>query len=144
MASFVYDLARERFLGISSGSLNWTNDTIKAVLVSSSYTPNSATDNFVAHTIDAATGTLTAQVLTGKDTNGNGTASASNVTFSAVTAGLTWNYVALFKDAGSGNPNVNPLIALMDSTAITGLPLTSSGGDITINWNTGALKIFKL
>ncbi len=144
MASFLYDLGRERFLGVASGSINWTNDTIKAVLVSSSYTPNQATDDFVANKIHAHTASLTAQTITGKATNGNGTASGANVTFTAVPAPFTWNYVALFKHDGTANPGGYPLIALLDSTAVTGLPLTSSGGDITISWNTGANKIFKL
>lgn len=144
MASFLYDLGRERFLGVASGSINWTNDTIKAVLLSSSYTPNQATDDFVANRIHAHTGSLTAQTLTGKSTNSNGTASASNVTFTAVPAGLTWSAVGLFKHDGTANPGGYPLIAYLDSSAVTGLPLTSSGGDITIAWNTGANKIFKL
>ncbi len=144
MSSFLYDLGRERFLGVASGSVNWTNDTIKAVLVSSSYTPAQATDDFVANKIHAFTGTLTAQTLAGKATNGNGTASASNVTFSAVPANFIWSAVVLFKHDGTANPGGYPLIAYMDSTSITGLPLTSSGGDITISWNTGANKIFKL
>ena len=144
MAAFLYDLGREKFLGVASGSINWTNDTIKAVLVSASYTPTQATDQFVQPTISAQTGSLTAQVLSGKSTNSNGTASASNVTFTAVASGFVWAGVVLFKDNGSGNQAANPLIAYLDSSAVTGLPLTSSGGDITISWNTGANKIFKL
>lgn len=140
MAGFVYDTARAAFLGTASGQINWTNDTIKAVLVSSSYSPNSASDQFLS-IVQAATGSLTGQTLSSKTVTA-GVAQGSNVTFSAVPAGFTWNYALLYKDTGS--VNTSPLIALLDSGSATGLPLISSGGDITLSWNVGANGIFKL
>jgi hypothetical protein len=140
MAGALYDKGREAFLGTAS-QVNWTNDTIKAVLVSASYAPNLNTHQFVAPTIHAHTGTLTAQTLGSKSTT-DGVADGSDVTFTAVTTGRTWDYIALFKD--SGNPNTSQLIALLDSGSATGLPMTSSGGDIVIAWNNGVNRIFKL
>lgn len=140
MAGFLYDKGREAFLGTAS-QINWTNDTIKAVLVSGTYSPNSSSDQFVGGVIDAKTGSLTAQTL-GTKTTTAGVADAADVTFTAVPTGGVWNYVALFKD--SGNPFTSQLIALLDSGSATGLPLTSSGADITIQWNNSTNKIFKL
>jgi hypothetical protein len=143
MASFVYDLAREAFLGISSGSINWTNDDIKATLVSSSYSPNQQNHQYVNPSLWAHTGSWTAQTLSSK-TVVTGSAGAANVTFTAVPAPYTINAVALFKANGTNSQSQWQLIAYLDNTSITGLPLTGSGADITISWNTGTNKIFKL
>ena len=143
MASFVYDKARESFLGIASGSINWLNDTIKATLVSSSYVPDAANHQYVDPSLWAHTGSWSGQVLTGK-TGTSGEAGASNVTFLAVPAPYTINYVALYKESGNNSKSQWQLIALLDSNNVTGLPLTGSGADITISFNTGVNKIFKL
>ncbi len=144
MASALYDFGRESFLGIASGSINWTNDVIKATLVSSSYTVDLANHRYVQPSLTAHTGSWTAQTLTSKTTNSNGTAGAANVTFLAVPAPYTINYVVIYKESGNGNAGLSQLIAYLDSTSVTGLPLTGSGADITISWNSGANKIFKL
>ena len=145
MASFLYDLARESFLGQASGSINWTNDTIKAILVSSSYSPNQQNHQFMDPSLWAHTGSgnWTGQVLSSK-TITTGSAGAANVTFTAVPAPYTINAVVLYKEDGTNSKSKWPLIAYLDSTSITGLPLTGSGADITISWNTGTNKIFKL
>lgn len=138
MANALYDKGREAFLGSSTGSISWSADTIKAVLVSSSYTPNTATHQFVT-SITSSTGSVTAQTLSSKD-SAAGVADAADVTFSTVAANSVWNYVVLFKDTGA--MGTSQLICVLDTA--TGLPLTSSGGDIIISWDNGANKIFKL
>ncbi len=146
MASFIYDKARESFLGIASGSINWVNDRIKATLVSSSYTPDQANHQYMDPSLWAHTGSgaWTAQELSGK-TSTTGSALASNVTFTAVPAPYQISYVALFKEDGTNSKSKWQLIALLDSTAITGLPLVGSGADVTIAWNSvTAARIFKL
>lgn len=144
MASFLYDKGRESFLGIASGSINWVNDVIKATLVSSSYVPDQANHQFVQPSLWQHTGSWAAQTLTGK-TSTTGSALASNVTFAAVPAPFTIAYVALFKESGNGNHAQYQLIALLDSNNVTGLPLTGSGADITIAWNSATPnRIFKL
>jgi hypothetical protein len=136
MANALYDKGRERFLGTAT-QINWTNDTIKVALVKSSYTPNLSTNDGY-DTISSYTAGV-AQTLGSKTTTA-GVANAAGVTFSSVAAGATVNYIALFKDTGT--PSTSPLIALIDTA--TGLPVTTNGGDITIVWDTGSSKIFKL
>ncbi len=142
MASFVYDKARESFLGIASGSINWMNDRIKAVLVANTYVPSQA-HQYVDPSLWAHTGSVVAQELTGK-TGTNGEAGASNVTFLAVAGPTVFDSVVLFKENGDASRSQWQLIAKLDSANVTGLPLTGSGADVTISWNTGANKIFKL
>lgn len=142
--SFVYDKAREAFLGVASGSINWINDTIKATLVSSSYSPNQSSHQYVDPAITAHTGSWSTQTLTGK-TATNGEAYAENVTFPSIPVGSTIDYLVIFKEAGiPGGQTACRLIALLDSAHITGLPLTGSGASVTVNFNTGPYKIFKL
>jgi hypothetical protein len=48
--------------------------------------------------------------------------------------------VVIWKD--TGNPATSPLIALIDTA--TGIPVATTGGDITVYFDNGANKIFKL
>jgi hypothetical protein len=48
--------------------------------------------------------------------------------------------VVIYKDTGS--PASSPLLAYID--AITGFPLATNGGDITVQWDNGTFKIFSL
>ncbi len=136
MANALYDLARQSFLS-ASPSIDWDTDNIKCSLVrSSAYTPNLATDQFLS---SVPTRVADSVNLSGKSAT-NGVANASNVTFSVVAAGAAIQYILIWKDTGT--PSTSPLIALLDTA--TGIPVTPNGGDIAVQWDTGANKIFKL
>jgi hypothetical protein len=62
------------------------------------------------------------------------------VTFTAVT-GDPCEAIVIWQDTGV--ESTSRLIAYID-TASSGLPVTPNGGDITIAWDSGANKIFKL
>lgn len=141
--SFVYDKARESFLGIASGSINWLNDVIKAQLVSSSYTPSQSTHQYVDPSITTHTGTWSPQTLSSK-TSTNGEAYAADVTFSAIPVGSVINYLVIYKESGNNSQTQWQLIACLSGSHITGLPLTGSGASVSIAFNTGPNKIFKL
>ena len=84
MANVVYDLGRQAFL---EGSIAWLTDNIKVALVRGySYL---STHQFLSDITGGGGGTIvaTSANLSGKAST-NGVASASNVTFSAVGAGL--------------------------------------------------------
>lgn len=76
--------------------------------------------------------------LTGRTTTG-GVADADDVTFTAVTGDQS-ELLVVYKDTGTEGSS--PLIAYIDTA--TGLPITPSGGDITVVWSNGSNKIFKL
>ncbi len=70
-----------------------------------------------------------------------GVCDAGDITITAVPGAVgVCDYICIFLD--SGVDGTSPLIALI-ATA-TGLPVTPNGGDITIQWDEGANKIFKL
>lgn len=135
MANALYDKGREAFL---SGSISWSSDNIKVVLTDSgAYTPNMSTDQFLS---DVASGAriATSGNLASK-TVAAGVADAADITFTAVT-GVQSEYLVIYKDTGSAA--TSPLIAKIDTA--TGLPVTPNGGDITVAWDNGSNKIFKL
>lgn|SRR5574341_738376 len=135
MANALYDAGRAAFLG---GAINWLADNIKIVLLdSAAYTPNLATHDFLDD-IPAPARIATSGNLAGK-TSTAGVADANDVTLSAVT-GAQSEYIAIYKDTGV--EATSPLIALIDTA--TGLPVTPNGGDIVVQWDNGANKIFKL
>lgn len=135
MANALFDNARELFL---TGVLDWSTDTIKAVLVDTgSYTVNLSTH---ANLSDVSGGAriATSSAFASKTTTG-GAADAADVTFSSV-SGASVEAIIIYKD--SGVESTSSLIAYIDTA--TGLPITPNGGDIIVTWDNGANKIFKL
>lgn len=135
MANALYDKGREAFL---TGGINWSGDSIKAVLVDTgAYTPNVATHQFLS---DIAAGARVATSANlGSKTVAAGVADAADSLFTAV-SGPSVEAVVLYKDTGTAG--TSPLIAYIDTAS--GLPVTPNGGDITVVWDNGANKIFKL
>ena len=135
MANALYDKTREKFL---LAQINWSSDTLAAVLVDTgAYTPNLTTHEFLSD-IPIGARISTSGALTGKTTT-LGAADANDTTFTAVT-GTTVETIVIYKDTGSAA--TSPLIAYIDTA--TGLPITPNGGDIIVTWDNGANKIFKL
>ena len=129
--SNLYSSAREAFL---TGNLSWTSNTVKAVLVNG-YTYSDAH----AYLSDlGAAAVATSPALTSKTSSG-GVADAADVTFPAVT-GNSVEAIVLFADTGTAS--TSRLIAYVDNA--TGLPVTPTGGNITIQWDNGASRIFSL
>ncbi len=132
MANKFYPKGAEKLLG----SLNLTADTIKAALLSDSYT-YSASHEFLS---DISASVLsTAQALASKAVTG-GAFDAADVVYTAVASGANAAYVVIYKDTGTAG--TSPLIWLVDTA--TGIPMATNGGDITVQWDNGAYKIFAL
>ena len=135
MANAMYDKGREGFL---DGSIDYDTDTIKAVLVDTgAYTVDLATHQFLSD-IAAGARIATSGALASKTVTA-GVADAADITITAVT-GATVEAIVLYKDTGSAA--TSRLICYIDTAA--GLPLTPNGGDVTLQWDNGANKIFKL
>ena len=142
MANGLWDPGREGFL---AGTIDWDTAVMKAALVRG-YT-FSAAHKFVSD-LTGAGGTLvaTSAALSSKTVT-SGVADAADVTFSAVASGAAVTGVAIFQaSAVTGGADVaataQRLVCWIDTA--TGLPVTPNGGDITITWDSGSNKIFKL
>lgn len=135
MANVLYDKGREGFL---DGSIDYDTDSIKVVGVDhGTDTPAPASDANLSD-IGAGARVFTSGNLTTK-TVASGVADADDVVVPTV-SGASVESINLYKDTGSAA--TSRLIAYIDSA--TGLPVTPNGGDITIVWDAGANKIFKL
>lgn len=135
MANRMYDLGRQAFL---EGRIAWITDNIKCVLVdAAAYTVNTAAHQYLAD-IPTAARISTSGNMAGK-TTALGVADADDITFSNVT-GPTAEYLVIYKD--TGDAATSPLIHFMDTA--TGLPVIPNGGSISVTWDSGANKIFKL
>jgi hypothetical protein len=131
MANTLYDKGREAFL---AGDADWDANTIKVILLSASYT---FSQSHQFHS-DLSGIVATSGALSGKTTT-SGVADASDVTFSAVSGSQVTQF-AIYQDTGVSG--TSRLLVYFDTA--TNLPITPNGGDITIQWDNGANKIFKL
>ncbi len=135
MANALYDLAREGFL---NADIDWTTANIRIILGDAAdYTVNLATHDFLddvpAGARVAVSGNLASKTSTA------GVADAADVTLTAVT-GDPCEFIIIYEHTGT--ESTSHLIAYIDSA--TNLPITPNGGDITVTWDSGANKIFKL
>ena len=133
MANRLYPKGAEKLL---SGSINLVSDTIKVALLSDAYT-YSASHEFLSDV--SASALNTAQTLASKAVTG-GVFDAADSVYTAVTAGANARYLAIYKDTGVAG--TSPLIHFVDT--VTGLPMATNGGDITVQWDNGSYKIFSL
>lgn len=132
--SSLYDKGREGFL---TGSISWTGDTIRALLVAADYVPDLAAHQFLS---DIAVGyrVATSSPLTGKMPDA-GVADAHDVLFTSVT-GVAVAALVLYQDTGIAA--TSRLLAYLDN--VVGIPFSPSGADVQVVWSNTADRIFKL
>lgn len=136
MANALYGKGREKFL---NADIDWAADNIKVTLVDTAdYTVSIDTHEFYSDITPA--GRVATSGNLGSKTSTLGVADAADVTFTAAD-GDPCEALVIWKDTASST--TSPLIGYIDSAA-SGLPVDPNGGDITVAWDNGANKIFKL
>lgn len=132
MANKFYPKGAQKLL---SGAINFSADTIKAVLVPVAYA-YSDTHEFLSDlgAVVGAAVELQNKVVTG------GVFDADDISFGAVAAGSTVKAIALFKDSGSAA--TSPLLAYYD--VVTGFPFSTNGSEVSTPWSDGPAKILSL
>lgn len=134
MANALYDIGRNSFL---LADIDWLVDAFDVVLVDTgAYTLDLVNHDFLD---DIPVGARIATANLAGMSAAAGVADATDTVFSAVT-GVTIEAVVIIKDTGAAA--TSDLIVWIDTA--TGLPVTPNGGDITVQWDSGANKIFKL
>lgn len=134
MANALYDHGRE---GILDRTIDMTASTITVALIrGGTFTP---THEFLSD-LTGAGGSVVASAVLASKTETSGVFGAANVTFPAVAPGTACSALVIYNDTGTGS--TSRLVAWIDTA--TGLPVTPNGGDITVSWDTGSNKIFKL
>lgn len=135
MTNALYDAGRQGFL---DGSIDWDTDDIRAILIDSgAYTVNLSTHDFLDD-IPGGARIAVSSSLAGKTTTA-GVADANDVVFSSV-SGTTVEAIVLYKHTGTDS--TSRLICYIDTA--TGLPITPNGADITVQWDNGSNRIFRL
>jgi hypothetical protein len=132
MANFVFDIPRKRFM---DGEIDMLSDDIKFTFHDDDdVAPLQATHDDLS---DLSAGTVaTSGNLTTKDTTA-GVFDADDETVNTV-SGDEFESIILFDDTHASDS----LICRIDTG--TGLPCTPNGGNITVQWDSGGNKIFKL
>lgn len=135
MANSLYDRGRQGFL---AADIDWDANDIRLILIDEADdTIDLAADEDLA---DRASGARVATSSSfGSKTTTAGVADAADVTLSSVTGDVSES-IDIYQHTGTESTSL--LIANIDTA--TGLPVTPNGGNITIQWDSGANKIFKL
>lgn len=151
MANYLYDTGRQGFLtsitvGAFTGQIDWANDTFGAALIDNStvdFSGGQATYQSVQDLLDLDADAIFARTtLTGTTgVTGDGTASSDDAVFTAVAGPGDAEAVVIYRDNGTIDAD-NVLVAYIDSA--TNLPVTLNGGDVTVVWDAGSGRIFKL
>ena len=135
MANALYDRGRQGFL---AGEIDWDANDIRIILIDEADdTIDLAVDEDLADRAGAAR-VATSSAL-GSKTTPAGVADAADVTLSSVTGDVSES-IDIYQHTGTESTSL--MIANIDTA--TGLPVTPNGGNITVQWDAGANKIFKL
>jgi len=124
MSNAFYDSARHDF---ATGAMPWVSGTWKAALLNNSATYNNANTQFS----DVSANQIgSSNTLTGNAVSAPGVCSSDSTTFTSISSSLTVKAIVIYIDLGGG---VTRLMAWFDTG--TGLPLTTTGTNITVDWN---------
>ncbi len=135
MANALYDEGRRAFL---AGEIDWVGTSMRIILVDATdYTRDLAAHDFLDDVAAGAREEESGNLST--KTEADGIADADNVTFSSA-SGDACDEIIGFEETGADG--TSQLIFNIDTAS--GLPVTLNGGDVTVTWDDGANKIFKL
>lgn len=135
MANALYDRGRQGFL---AGEIDWDANDIRLILIDEA-------DDTIDLTLDedladrAAAARVATSSAFGSKTTTAGVADAADVTLTSVTGDVSES-IDIYQHTGTESTSL--LIANIDTA--TGLPVTPNGGNITIQWDSGSNRIFRL
>lgn len=140
MANFLFDKGREGFLG---AQIDWDGHDIAVALVDATYVPDQATDTVYTDMGAAVikSSHQDASYIEGKTITA-GVANGNPITINAVPTGETVKAVVIF--SYTGNTGTSRLIAFIDQDSGGAIDLPTNDGNITVTWDIGDNKIFKL
>ena len=132
MANVFYNNGKKNLL---NGTIDLDTNTIKIMLVTSSYTPNADSHDFKDDITNEVSGTgytaggatLAGCAVTADTTNDRGKFDANDVVWS--TATITARGAVIYKDTGTAS--TSPIIGYIDFTT----DKTATAGDFTIQFN---------
>lgn len=132
MANTSYPKGMQKLL---SAAIDLENDPLKACLLPSTYTYSTAHE-FVSN---LGTRVGTDQTLDNVTITG-GVLDADDLDFGALAPGNTLKAIAIYRD--TGNASTSPVLFYMDQ--LTGFPMATNGGAVTVPWDDGPKKIARI
>ena len=135
MANALYDNGREEYLG---GTADWNSNDMRLIFIDEADdTIDLVNDDFLddraAASRVAVSGSFAGKTIT------DGVADADDVTIVTV-SGDQFESIDIYEHTGTDS--TSSMIANIDTA--TGLPATPAGGDISVIWDAGSSRIFKL
>jgi hypothetical protein len=138
MANAIYPKAKAALM---KGGLNLLTDTIKAQLIDTGAYTYAAAHEFLS-SVPAGARIGNAATLSGKTVTNSGSAAvfdADDSLFTSVPAGTGTGTqseaILIYRD--TGDAATSNLIELIDTA--TGLPVTTNGGNVTMEWNANGI-----
>jgi hypothetical protein len=139
MASLIYNAAKKNLI---NGTIDLDTDTVKAMLVTSTYAPNIDTHAFRSDVTNEVVGTgytaggaaLTTKTVTQDNVNDRAVFDASDVVWAAAT--ITARAAVLYKNRG-GLASADELIGYFDF----GSDITSTAAAFTVQWNASGIML---
>ena len=133
----------------ANGTLDLLTDTLKVMLVGSTYTANADHDyvnpsayqmelggtGYTGGYLGSGRKTLSSKTVTEDDTNDRGTFTAAPVTWTAINAGTAAAAIIIRERAATGD-TMSELIAYIDTG---GFPVVTNGGDFTVQWSANGI-----
>jgi len=132
MANISYNNGKKNLL---NGSFDLVNDTVKVMLVTSTYTPDIDADEFIDDVTNEVSGTgytaggatLGTKAVTNDTTNDRGKFDAADTEWTTST--ITARAAVVYKDTGT--PGTSPVLCYVDF----GADKSTTAGTFTIQWN---------
>ena len=132
MADVIFNSFKKK---IMDGSIDLDTDTIKVMLVTSTYTPDQDAHDFKDDVTNEVSGTgysaggqaLANKAVTQDNTDNEGVFDADDVTWGSST--ITARGAVIYKDTGTAS--TSPIICYIDF----GADKSSSNGNFTLQWN---------
>lgn len=133
MASITYNAAK---VSLAKAEIDWVNDTVRAVLLTSSYTPNKDSDQywsdiseneFSGGSYSAGGVSLTTKAVTQDNTNDRAILDSDDVQFTGITG--TFRYVGILQ--WTGTASTSRLIRLIDPEGAN-ITLTNGTYDLAV------------
>jgi hypothetical protein len=138
MANALYDKFKEECLS-RAATPDLSSDDIRLALIDLADYTFSAAHDFLDD-VPAGARVATSSAALGSQTVTGGVFDAADEVLSSVSGDESEALILYFH---TGVDATAKLIAFID-TGVTGLPVTPNGGDINVNWDSGANKIFAL
>lgn len=143
MANAMFDLGREGFL---AGEIDWDTAVIKVAAIRGTV-PTLTTQKFVLDFTTAGGVIHGTPVALGTKAVASGVADAADSVFTALAANAGNHNLLIFQSsavAGGSDvaSNLQRLIGYIDTG--TNIPFVPNGGDVTVAWDNGSNRIFKL